>query len=125
MATGRLAGSRVLAGEVLTKAVKEAREARRVQENLIDTYLIEVEANWSIDGTHCGNVSRLFNHSCDPNLIHKKLDIGTKCPTIAFFAGRDIAKGEEITWSYSKRTNKKAHSTTKCNCGAKNCRKFL
>ena len=69
--------------------------------------------------------SRLFNHSCDPNLTHKKVDIGNKCPTIAFFANKDIEAGEELTWSYSKRSNKTAHSTSKCNCGATKCRRFL
>jgi hypothetical protein len=113
------------AGEVLEKAAKDERESERQAENLIDTYLIEVEQHWSIDGTHVGNVSRLFNHSCDPNLTHKKVDIGNKCPTIAFFANKDIEAGEELTWSYSKRSNKTAHSTSECNCGATKCRKFL
>ena len=113
------------AGEVLSRAVTEAREEQRCNEGLVDTYLIEVSTHWSIDGTHVGNVSRLFNHSCAPNLAHKKVDIGNKCPTVAFFASRDIAEGEELTWSYSSKYNKQAHSSTECKCGADECRHRL
>ncbi|KAJ3092326.1 hypothetical protein HK102_008476 [Quaeritorhiza haematococci] len=61
-------------------------------------------APYCIDARHFGNLSRFINHSCNPNVavwtviwdqpqghIHH----------LAFFAVRDIRKGEEITFNYS------------------------
>lgn len=53
-----------------------------------------------IDANYYGNVSRFFNHSCEPNVVpirvyydHQDL----RFPKIAFFAMRNIAADEEIT----------------------------
>ncbi|GMI23146.1 hypothetical protein TeGR_g4039 [Tetraparma gracilis] len=110
------------AGEVLDREEMERRERERSGKGVVDTYLMQVTKEWSIDGTSVGNVSRLVNHSCDPNLVHRKVDAGNKCPTVAFFANGDIAKGTELTWSYTNRGDKKSWSDSACFCGAKNCR---
>ena len=52
-----------------------------------------------------GNSSRLFNHSCDPNLeLRLVAAVGVSpVPRVVFFAKRDIAVGEELTWKYAGR----------------------
>ena len=61
-------------------------------------------------------LSRTFNHSCDPNAgIRKDSEL---------FALRDIKKGEEITYDYSA-TIAPTRWHMKCKCGSKNCRKVL
>lgn len=53
-----------------------------------------------IDANFYGNVSRFFNHSCEPNVVpirvyYEHQDI--RFPKIAFFATKDIEAGDEIT----------------------------
>jgi len=61
-------------------------------------------------------VSRTFNHSCDPNAALRKRS--------ELFAIRDIPKGAEITYDYSATI---APTTWKmrCACAGRNCRKVL
>lgn len=62
------------------------------------------------------NVSRTFNHSCDPTCgIRKNSEM---------FALRDIHKGEEITYDYSL-TIAPTDWKMRCKCGSKNCRKII
>jgi len=61
-------------------------------------------------------ISRIFNHSCDPNTgIRKRSEM---------FALKDITKHDEITYDYSS-TIAPTEWKMKCKCGAKNCRKIL
>ena len=55
------------------------------------------------------------NHSCNPN-------IGIKGQVI-FIALRSIKSGEELTHDWAMTDNDT--DKTKCNCGAKNCRKVI
>jgi SET domain-containing protein len=58
-----------------------------------------------IDATHWGNVARLMNHSCEPNLIvvsvcqPHEADATTRL--LILQAARDIVAGEELTFSYT------------------------
>lgn len=57
-------------------------------------------AQFCIDANFYGNVSRFFNHSCEPNAVpirvyYEHQDI--RFPKIAFFATKDIEAGDEIT----------------------------
>lgn len=71
-------------------------------------------------------VSRTFNHSCNPNsFIRGKNEL---------VAMQDIKKGEEITYDYSTTMNDNEEKivsagrelwTCKCNCGSKNCRGII
>ncbi|MFH1523177.1 MAG: SET domain-containing protein [Patescibacteria group bacterium] len=56
---------------------------------------------------------RYVNHSCDPNT-----EVKDNCDV----AIRDVKKGEEITSDYLK-DNLQMHF--KCNCGSKNCKKYI
>ncbi len=60
-----------------------------------------------------GPLERYVNHSCNPNT-----EVIDNCDV----AIRDIKKGEEITSDYSK-DNAVIHF--RCNCGSKNCKKFI
>ena len=72
------------------------------------------------------DVSRTFNHSCNPNAF-----IRGKNELVAL---RDIRKEEEITFDYSTTMNDNEEKivkagrslwTSKCNCGANNCRGII
>jgi uncharacterized protein len=57
-------------------------------------------------------ISRTFNHSCDPNTgLRKRSEM---------FALRDITKGEEITYNYSL-TIAPTNWSMKCLCGTNKC----
>ena len=60
-----------------------------------------------------GNSSRLFNHSCDPNLELRLVAAAgvSPVPRVVFFAKRDIAVGEELTWKYAGRTGDQSRSS--------------
>jgi len=71
-------------------------------------------------------LSRTFNHSCDPNAF-----IRGKNELVAL---RKIKSGEEINYDYSTTMNENKKKieksggvlwTCKCECGAKNCRKII
>lgn len=63
-------------------------------------------------------LSRTFNHSCDPNC-------GIRQET-KLYALRDIKKGEELTYDYSTTVPKyKSWWKMRCHCGASNCRKVI
>mmetsp|Transcript_18306 Transcript_18306/g.42621 ORF Transcript_18306/g.42621 Transcript_18306/m.42621 type:complete len:168 (-) Transcript_18306:75-578(-) len=53
-----------------------------------------------IDARWVGSVGRFLNHSCEPNLEALTVRIGHLKPRVAFFATRDILKGEELTYDY-------------------------
>ncbi|KAE9613009.1 putative histone-lysine N-methyltransferase transcription factor C2H2 family [Lupinus albus] len=65
--------------------------------------LIVEQAQYVIDATKYGNVSRFINHSCSPNLVnHQVLVESMDCERahIGLYASRDVALGEELTFDY-------------------------
>lgn len=52
-----------------------------------------------IDATVKGSVSRFLNHSCGPNCETQKWQVGGDL-RVGFFAKKDIAVGEELTFDY-------------------------
>ncbi|ELR14578.1 SET domain containing protein [Acanthamoeba castellanii str. Neff] len=81
----------------------------------------------NIDGTRLGNVSRFFNHSCDPNMLLFLVRVGSLIPRLAFFVCRDVAAGEELTYDYGHGSTQAADApaTRQCHCGARHCRGVL
>lgn len=78
-------------GEILT-----APEADRRTD---DSYYFDLDNGHCIDANYYGNVSRFFNHSCEPNILPVRVFYehqDYRFPKIAFFACRDIDAGEEI-----------------------------
>ena len=58
-------------------------------------YLLDLDPEWVIDGSRGGNQTRYINHSCESNVFMRV----TRGHAI-FYALRDIAPGEELTWCY-------------------------
>jgi len=89
--------------------------------------------NYIYDSANHGSICRLFNHRCDDGQgpMVKSQYVHTvrqdqRIPTIAFFAQRDIKKGEEITWDYQLETsNKEVAERHKCHCESPKCRKYF
>lgn len=78
----------------------------------------------SIDATRRGNVGRFFNHSCDGGNLEVVLVTSRGCllPSFAFFARRDIPRGQEVTYSYGTPA---ATGAKPCCCGTAACLGFL
>ncbi|KAL5999339.1 hypothetical protein ACLOJK_040799 [Asimina triloba] len=75
----------------------------------------------NIDATRVGNVARFINHSCDGGNLSTVLvrNTGALLPRLCFFAARDIAQGEELSFSYgdTRMRSKGLH----CFCGSSCC----
>jgi len=99
----------------------------------------------NIDATKKGNISRFMNHSCDGgNLLLVLVSCkGELLPRVALFAARDIALGEELTFSYGQpnsqavagegptplssagQTRGASRSQRRCFCGTAACSGFM
>ncbi|RID64576.1 hypothetical protein BRARA_E03501 [Brassica rapa] len=80
----------------------------------------------NIDATSIGNVARFINHSCDGGNLSTVLlrSSGALLPRLCFFAARDIAAGEELSFSYGDVRLTPGESTEKklnCSCGSSCC----
>lgn len=114
-------GNGIFAGEDIKKGTKIytlsgekmdindwIREVDIGKENIDDSLQVGKRTYIDLD-----KISRIFNHSCNPNTgIRKRSDM---------FALRDIKKGEEITYDYSL-TIAPTIWSMKCKCGTENCR---
>ena len=139
--------------EYVGELLNEAESGRR----LLDDYdLVGLHymfglkgSTYSIDPVRRGNVARLFNHSCQPNL--HKLQVyrsavrggvgggvglvgggsvsggvdGLGVPRMVFVAARDIVRYEELCISYDYEELDHPGGCLVCNCGTKKCRHNL
>lgn len=64
-----------------------------------DCYMFHATAGTVIDNTERGNTSRFTNHCCSPCLYVKVLELQGELH-LCFFAKRDIAAGQELTFDY-------------------------
>ncbi|KAI0206521.1 SET domain-containing protein [Astrocystis sublimbata] len=90
-----------------------------------------------VDGEFVSGPTRFINHSCDPSLrIFARVgDHADKhIHDLAFFAIRDIPRGEELTFDYVDGVDdsdmdaldpEKQKDMTRCLCGSKKCRGYL
>lgn len=132
-------------GEVITdsEAVERRKASRKKATRKKDLYLFDLDKFWEviqddknrlvIDGEYRSGPSRFFNHSCDPNMrifarvgAHAELNLHD----LAFFAIRDIANGDELTFDYVdgqvlQDGEPRDGDYTKCLCKSTNCRGFL
>ncbi|KAF1981221.1 SET domain-containing protein [Aulographum hederae CBS 113979] len=133
-------------GEIITNEEAEKREESSGASK--ESYLYnldkfpEIEDPYVIDGEFMGGVTRFINHSCDPNcrqytVSYNKND--ARIYDLAFFAVRDIAAKEELTFDYLDKDEEEAGNDVVingsqrqdgddmflCRCGAKNCRRTL
>jgi SET domain-containing protein len=112
------------------------------------------EAVYTIDAYKCGNLSRLINHSCEPNCriwpvttCNQESSIYKLC----FFSTRLIKAGEELSFDYNGGVHDDSSESCKdalndddetngvsgnnivrrhktvdsCKCGSVNCRGFI
>jgi SET domain-containing protein len=82
------------AGELIRNdAACEAREGTYREQGC--TWVFLVNREWSRDANVGGNIARFINHSCTPNCWFEVVD-----KTIWIRAGRNIRRGEELTYDY-------------------------
>ncbi|KAI8062552.1 hypothetical protein BC940DRAFT_370146 [Gongronella butleri] len=126
-------------GEVITEQQSEFRG--HIYDRIGLSYLFDMDTadedeypvKYVIDSYVVGNVSHYFNHSCDPNLACYGVfyDSGdVQFHRLAFFAIRDIKKGEELTFDYLGPGDRNVSLKGKklsinCLCGTKACRGFV
>ena len=82
-------------------------------------YIFELNYRYSVDGNVPYNTARHINHSCDPNA---KTDVIRG--KIWIIAGRDIKKGEEITYNYDYEFSED-YKDHPCQCGTARCVGFI
>jgi histone-lysine N-methyltransferase SUV39H len=124
-------------GEVITD--EEARKREEEGDKDKDSYLFSLDKHsvpdaYVVDGQYFGGPSRFINHSCDPNCgiyVVSYDKNNTYLYELAFFALRQIAAGEELTFDYCAgmaeqdvEANVDADSIP-CKCGSAQCRKWL
>ncbi|KAJ8047348.1 Histone-lysine N-methyltransferase SETMAR [Holothuria leucospilota] len=123
------------AGELLGRAEAE-RRLKSLKEDEAN-YILIVKEHTSdgdvvetiIDPTYRGNIGRCINHSCEPNLFLVPVRVHNDIPRIALFAKRDIAAGEELTYSYGEEMEGVLPlgkvKRKPCFCGTSSCQKYL
>jgi SET domain-containing protein len=87
------------------------KEAER-RENRGNLYLYELNSRWTIDGTARSNISRYFNHSCNPNA--EVYEVGHR---VFIRTLRNIKPGEEITYDYGIDYLRNVIGISNCQCG--------
>jgi histone-lysine N-methyltransferase SUV39H len=137
----------VYLGEVITTREANARfkRAQATKKYIEASYLFDLDFNYdsgqesefTLDAFRYGNVTHFINHSCDPNLrvcpcFTESQD--ARMHSLAFFACKDIGRGEELTFDYLGNNASSASNGAKagkegdklsCLCGAAKCRKFI
>ena len=111
--------------EYVGDVIDEEEKTRRLEEGGVRhhyTMLLDSANSEYIDPSRAGNFGRFLNHSCEPNCETQKWDVLGE-PRMGFFAKRDIAKGEDLTFDYQfERAGKTAQ---RCLCGAPSCRGWI
>jgi len=131
-------------GELLS--CRSARRRAKNADPAIHNYVLAVREFFGakslttyVDATYVGNVGRLINHSCEPNLFVQPVRVDNAVPRVALFALRDIPVHTELTYDYSGGGNSTveydcsfASDTCKrnlprkpCLCGSLTCSRFL
>ncbi|KAJ2910538.1 hypothetical protein GGI21_000776 [Coemansia aciculifera] len=123
-------------GEVISTDEAERRGKNEVTANLTYLYDLDKEctgagdiSDFCVDAKTHGNISRFFNHSCEPNMQTYAVYTEHRDPRLhrlAIFTNCDIEAGEELTIDYSPGSkNGEGLQVNKCYCGTSKCRKFM
>lgn len=107
--------------EVIRSVLYQRREMEL--KGVTNYYGMTVTTNEVIDARVYGNVARFANHSCQPNCVVERWDVGgeTCC---GLFAKRLIENGEEITFDYGG-GNTATKRRKPCMCGEPGCRGLI
>ena len=95
-------------GQRIGRVEAKRRSRRKLQ------YLFVVDKYWKIDGAVGGSGAEYINHSCDPNIVARKIE-----GRIFYLSKRRIAAGEELLVDYKF---SKIAPKVPCHCGAAKCR---
>jgi len=109
-------------GEVIDIQRFKKRSEKYAAQNNEHFYFMSLHNDLFIDATQKGNISRYFNHSCDPNCETQKWTVNGEL-RIGFFTRRPVSANEELTFDYQFQTVGKKQQ--KCYCGSEKCRGFL
>lgn len=112
----RRIGARRKIGELQGELISQ-REARRRARALKRIAIVELDDGTAIDASVGGNELAYINHSCSGNVRMKVF-----WARVAFYARRDIRKGEELTCDYGESHHE---GRLRCRCGSPECRKRL
>lgn len=129
-------------GEVVRSTIADRREKLFTLKYGVNcsSYFFRLDDLWIIDASKKGNLSRFINHSCeanskakvieDPNgkeweAYQKGVKEEKRMKRLIMFAGRSIAKGEEITYDYKFPIELDEKKRLKCLCGTRSCRGYL
>ena len=111
-------------GEVVTEEESLRRREEYAAAGVRHMYFMSLSSGELIDACKKGNISRFYNHSCDPNCEIQKWNVGGEV-RIGFFALRDVEKGEELTFDYNFERFTQNDKPMRCHCGAQNCKGVL
>jgi SET domain-containing protein len=100
-------------GELIDHKESLKRETKYLNRGQI--WCFTVNRRWVRDANAGGNVARFINHACKPNCYSNVID-----RTIWIIAGRNIKKGEELTYDYYTDGEK----VIQCNCRP-GCKRWL
>ncbi|KAI0967001.1 SET domain-containing protein [Xylaria arbuscula] len=138
-------------GEIITATEATRRRAKSHIAQRKDVYLFALDKFSSpdsyderlkgppleVDGEFLSGPTRFINHSCEPNLrIFARVGdhVDKHIHDLAFFAVRDILRGEELTFDYVDGVDdsdmdaldpEKQKDMARCLCGSKKCRGYL
>jgi hypothetical protein len=105
-------------GEVIDEDEFKKRMKIYIKEKSECFYTMELTKGIFVDSTKRGNISRFFNHSCDPNCEAIKWEVDNKL-RIGLFSKRTIAANEELTFDYKLENVGKVPQ--ECFCGSEKC----
>lgn len=108
-------------GDVIDEATKEERLNQWTKEHPNDPnfYIMCLSQGWYIDAREQSNLARFINHSCDPNCILLRFNVGGYMRN-GIFALQDIKPGEFLSYDYHFDTQHGDKFV--CRCGSVNCR---
>jgi SET domain-containing protein len=108
-------------GDVIDKVEVQRRKKMYQESGNPHFYLMEVGPNVTIDAGLAGGLARFLNHSCDPNCMTQKWQVGQET-RVAMFSTREVAAGEELSYDYQYEVNMNPHRKLVCHCGSANCK---
>lgn len=110
-------------GEVTTRD-EFIERSRTIYKDDLHQYGMSLETKYVVDAHRVGNISRIVNHSCEPNCNVQKW-IVNGFPRLVLIANRDIESEEELSFDYNFTLIDPERPAQICNCESENCRKFI
>jgi hypothetical protein len=107
-------------GEVIDQDEVNRRIAANNAKGVVDFYYFQVDQTMTIDAGVRGSRARFINHSCSPNCMTQRWEVGNET-RVGIFSKRDIPAGSEVTIDYHFESFWKKGEECQCRCGSVNC----